>query len=123
MLESLESQFGITQSMLQFLILAGVGALILGTYWRPIAGGLGVLFVIYVFVHDPNGRTDSSTSMSPQPISEPQAIASSTLQSNTPESVRIHDEFMADCTTIAANEKEQCEEIWRETEPPESGQE
>lgn len=118
MIENLESNFGITQSLLQLLVLAGVGALFIGTYWRTIAGGLVVLFIIYIFIHDPNGVKDESEQIPRRDVSENQSVVSTAAQLKNPESVQVHDEFMADCTMIAANDRQQCEEIWRETEPP-----
>lgn len=122
MLESLEAHFGISQSMLQFLILASGLALFLGRYWRSIVGGLGLLFVIYVFVHDPNDRT-ASPPIEANTTDRALQTGQASPQPASGESARIHDEFIADCITIADNEKEQCEDIWRETEPPEEGEE
>lgn len=114
MLENLESSFGITQGLLQATIICGFLAVLVGTYWRVILAGLALLFVIHVFTYDKNGGNDPSPSISTSPSTQPIA-ALPPQQANAAR--QVHDEFMEDCMGIAANERDQCEEIWRETEP------
>ena len=104
-------QFGITQTMLQGIIVLVLIAIFLGIYWRFVAIGAGVLFVIFVFAYKPSAAKVAP--VAPVEVTVP----------NTPEvkeeptdkqTAEWHRQFMEDCLTVSENTKAQCETIWEE---------
>ena len=47
-------QFGVTQSMMQGLIIVVAVAIFLGFFWRYVVIGIGILFVAFVFTWKPS---------------------------------------------------------------------
>ena len=98
------ARYGLTPSILQVLIVAGVVLVIIGMYWHYIVAGCVVLFSLYVFAADiPNTVTNYDSVES--------ILASKPVET---EKQRWHRQFMEDCTTIAENSKETCDNIWND---------
>jgi len=98
------ARYGLTPSILQVLIVAGVVLVIIGMYWHYILAGCVVLFSLYVFAADiPNTVTNYDSVES--------IVASKPVET---EKQRWHRQFMEDCTTIAENSKETCDNIWND---------
>jgi hypothetical protein len=98
------ARYGLTPSVLQVLIVAGVVLVIIGMYWHFILAGSVVLFTLYVFAADiPNTVTNHDSVES--------IVASKPVET---EKQRWHRQFMEDCITIAENSKETCDNIWND---------
>ena len=100
--------FGITQTMLQGLILLVVATIFLGLYWRLIAAGAGILFVVFVFAYKPS--VAKVNNVAPVEVTVP---STPEIKELTQEQ-KWHNEFMEDCLTVSENTKDQCETIWSE---------
>jgi len=103
MFESL-AHYGLTQSVLQVLIVVGVVLVIIGMYWHYILAGSAVLFTLFVFA---SGNT--VTTAKPKP-NEP-VVAAKPVET---EKQRWYRQFMEDCTTVAENSQETCDNIWND---------
>jgi hypothetical protein len=103
MFESL-AHYGLTQSVLQVLIVVGVVLVIIGMYWHYILAGSAVLFTLFVFA---SGNTVTTANHEPD---EP-VVAVKPVET---EKQRWHRQFMEDCTTVAENSKETCDNIWND---------
>lgn len=105
MFESL-AHYGLSQSVLQVLIIVGVVLVVIGFYWKYILAGSLVLFSFAVFFYEsPNA----------QPV-DPVAYVRP-VKPDTPvetEKQRWHRQFIEDCTTVADNSTETCENIWND---------
>jgi hypothetical protein len=102
--------YGLTPSVLQVLIVAGVVLVIIGMYWHYILAGSAVLFTLFVFA---SGNTNTDTPVEPtksviasKPIEQVEQVET--------EKQRWHRQFMEDCITITENSKETCENIWND---------
>ena len=105
MFESL-AHYGLTQSILQVLIIVGVVLVIIGMYWHYILAGAVVLFTLFVFS---SGNTPTHTV-------EPIAVVRP-VKPDMPvetEKQRWHRQFIEDCTTVAENSIETCDNIWND---------
>jgi hypothetical protein len=91
-------QFGITQRMLEAGVLFGIAATVCAIFWRYLAIGGGVLFVVFIFANHATLNAKSAV--------EKDGVV-------TAESV-WHKQFMEDCQTVSMNSKDQCETIWLE---------
>ena len=100
------ARYGLTPSVLQVLIVAGVVLVIIGMYWHYILAGSAVLFTLFVFA---SGNTVTTANHEPD---EP-VVAVKPVQIET-EKQRWHRQFMEDCTTVAENSKETCDNIWND---------
>jgi hypothetical protein len=100
-------QFGITQQILEGVIIFGVAAILVAIYWRLLAIGAAILFCAFVFAHH-------------RPADKPQEVVTPTAVENKPEVVTQsqqdlwHKQFMEDCLSVSQNDKNQCEIIWQE---------
>jgi len=98
------ARYGLTPSVLQVLIVAGVVLVIIGMYWHYILAGSAVLFTLIVFA---SGNTVTVVNHEPD---EP-VVAVKLVET---EKQRWHRQFMEDCTTVAENSKETCDNIWND---------
>jgi len=98
------ARYGLTPSVLQVLIVAGVVLVIIGMYWKYILSGAVVVFTIFVFA---SGNTVTTANHEPD---EP-VVAVKPVET---EKQRWHRQFMEDCTTVAENSKETCDNIWND---------
>jgi hypothetical protein len=89
------ARYGLTPSVLQVLIVAGVVLVIIGMYWHYILAGSAVLFTLIVFA---SGNTVTTANHEPD---EP-VVAVKPVET---EKQRWHRQFMEDCTTVAENSK------------------
>jgi hypothetical protein len=97
------AHYGLTQSILQVLIIAGVVLVVIGFYWKYILAGSLVLFSFAVFFYEsPNTHTTESIALI-KPVSPVET-----------EKQKWHRQFIEDCTTVAENSKETCENIWND---------
>jgi hypothetical protein len=97
------AQYGLTPSILQVLIVAGVVLVIIGMYWKYILSGAAVLFTLFVFA---SGNTVTATNVPNATILAVKPVES--------EQQRWYRQFMEDCITIAENSKETCDNIWND---------
>ena len=97
------AHYGLTQSILQILIIAGVILVVIGMFWHYILAGSLVLFAFVVFFYESPGT---------HPVA-PIASVKSVPPVET-EKQRWHRQFMEDCTTVAENSKETCDNIWND---------
>ena len=97
------AHYGLTQSILQILIIAGVILVVIGMFWHYILAGSLVLFAFVVFFYESPGT---------HPVA-PIASVKSVPPIET-EKQRWHRQFMEDCTTVAENSKETCDNIWND---------
>ena len=98
------AHYGLTPSVLQVLIVTGVVLVIIGMYWHYILAGSAVLFTLFVFA---SGNTVTAANHEPvEPV-----VAVKPVET---EKQRWHRQFMEDCTTVAENSKETCENIWND---------
>lgn len=98
------AHYGLTPSVLQVLIVAGVVLVIIGMYWKYILSGAVVVFTIFVFA---SGNTVTDTNHQPD-----ESVVS--IKPVETEKQRWHRQFMEDCTTVAENSKETCDNIWND---------
>jgi hypothetical protein len=89
-------QFGITQRMLEAGVLFAIAATVCAIFWRYLAIGGGVLFIVFVFANHP------STAKS---ITDKEPLTSESVWQK---------QFMEDCMSVSMNSKSQCESIWLE---------
>ena len=100
-------QFGITQQILEGVIIFGIAAVIVAVYWRLLAIGGAILFCAFVFAHH-------------RPADKPQQVVAPAVTESKPEVVTQsqeelwHKQFMEDCLSVTSNDKNQCEVIWQE---------
>jgi len=99
------AQHGFTIGILQGIIIGGVILTIIGFYWHYILAGAAILFSIYVLATPANEINQVSTA---KPIEHIET-----------QEERWHREFMEDCTSIAANSKQTCDDLWTEREADE----
>ena len=100
------AHYGLTQSILQILIIAGVILVVIGMFWHYILAGSLVLFAFVVFFYE---------SPKTQPV-DPVAVVRP-VNPDSPvetEKQRWHRQFMEDCTTVADNSTETCDNIWND---------
>jgi hypothetical protein len=98
------AHYGLTPSVLQVLIVAGVVLVIIGMYWKYILAGSAIVFTLFVFA-----STNAVTTANHEP-DEP-VVAVKPVET---EKQRWHRQFMEDCTTVAENSSETCENIWND---------
>ena len=113
-------QFGVTQSMMQGLIIVVAVAIFLGFFWRYVVIGIGILFVAFVFTWKPS--VAKVTPVAPVEVTKP--ADAEVVIPNQPEVKEVaptdkqtaewHRQFMEDCLTVSENTKAQCETIWEE---------
>ena len=96
------AHYGLNQGALQALIIAGVVLVILGTYWKMIVLGCVMVFSFMVFSGNP-----STSPVEPVAAVKP-------VQPVESEQQRWHRQFLEDCTNVAENSKETCENIWND---------
>jgi hypothetical protein len=102
--------YGLTPSVLQVLIVAGVALVIVGFYWHYILAGGAVLFSIYILF-------TANAAVIERNLPDSPVVAVNPIQHVLPietEKQRWYRQFMEDCTTIAENSKETCENIWND---------
>ena len=97
------THYGLTQSILQILIITGVVLVVIGMFWHYILAGSLVLFAFVVFFYESPGT---------HPVA-PIASVKSVPPVET-EKQRWHRQFMEDCTTVADNSTETCDNIWND---------
>ena len=102
------ARYGLTPSVLQVLIIAGVFLVVIGMYWHYIVAGAAVLFTIFVFCSGNTGVVDASQPVDPvvavRPVKPVEPVET--------EQQKWHRQFLEDCTNLAENSKETCENIW-----------
>jgi hypothetical protein len=99
--------YGLTPSILQVLIVAGVALVIVGFYWHYILAGGAVLFSIYILF-------TANADVIERNLSDTSIVAVKPVVTIETEKQRWYRQFMEDCTTIAENSKETCENIWND---------
>lgn len=99
--------YGLTPSILQVLIVAGVALVIVGFYWHYILAGGAVLFSIYILF-------TANADVIERNLSDSSIVAVKPVMTIETEKQRWHRQFMEDCITIAENSKETCENIWND---------
>jgi len=99
--------YGLTPSILQVLIVAGVALVIVGFYWHYILAGGAVLFSIYILF-------TANADVIERNLSDTSIVAVKPVMTIETEKQRWYRQFMEDCTTIAENSKETCENIWND---------
>jgi hypothetical protein len=101
------AHFGLTIEVLQALIIGGVLIVIIGTFWHYILAGCAVVFCLCVLCANvkPSYKIE-------QPVASVKPIVPSTPVET--EKQRWHRQFMEDCTTVADNSTETCENIWND---------
>jgi hypothetical protein len=99
--------YGLTPSILQVLIVAGVALVIVGFYWHYILAGGAVLFSIYILF-------TANADVIERNLSDSSIVAVKPVMTIETEKQRWYRQFMEDCTTIAENSKETCENIWND---------
>jgi len=100
------ARYGLTPSILQIIIVAGVALVIIGMYWHYILAGCAVLFTMFVFAA---GNTTIADLKPVDPV-----VAVKPVQPVETEQQRWHRQFLEDCTNVAENSKETCENIWND---------
>jgi hypothetical protein len=99
--------YGLTPSVLQVLIVAGVALVIVGFYWHFILAGGAVLFSIYILAA-------ANAAVIERNLPDSSVVAVNPIQHIETEKQRWYRQFMEDCITIAENSKETCENIWND---------
>jgi hypothetical protein len=99
--------YGLTPSILQVLIVAGVALVIVGFYWHYILAGGAVLFSIYILFA-------ANIDVIENHLSNPSVVSIKPIVPIETEKQRWYRQFMEDCTTIAENSKETCDNIWND---------
>jgi len=99
--------YGLTPSILQVLIVAGVALVIVGFYWHYILAGGAVLFSIYILF-------TANADVIERNLSDTSIVVVKPVMTIETEKQRWYRQFMEDCTTIAENSKETCENIWND---------
>ena len=97
------AHYGLTQSILQILIIAGVILVVIGMFWHYILAGSLVLFAFVVFFYESPGTHPDA------PIASVKSVPPVETEKQ-----RWHRQFMEDCTTVAENSKETCDNIWND---------
>jgi len=97
------AHYGLTPTILQLLIVAGVVLVIIGMYWHYILAGCAVVFTLFVF-------TTGNPTVAQHEPDEP-VVAVKPVET---EQQRWHRQFLEDCTNIAENSNETCENIWND---------
>ena len=113
-------QFGISQVMLQGVIIVVGVAIFLGLFWRYVAIGAGMLLVLVVFAYKPSvAKVQNVTS--PEVVKpadgevvKPEAPEVKEIAPTDKQTAEWHRQFMEDCLTVSENTKAQCETIWEE---------
>jgi hypothetical protein len=99
--------YGLTPSILQVLIVAGVALVIVGFYWHYILAGGAVLFSIYILFA-------ANIDVIENHLSNPSVVSIKPIVPIETEKQRWYRQFMEDCTTIAENSKDTCDNIWND---------
>lgn len=107
MYTEMTKMFGVSQSMLETIVLCGIAVAVLGVvlvlFWKYILAGVGVLFCFVVLANH-------------KPTEEPKEefITSSVIQTPTPPVVEKTDKdmFLEDCLEYTDYSKKRCEFIW-----------
>ena len=113
-------QFGVSQVMLQGVIIVVGVAIFLGLFWRYVAIGAGMLLVLVVFAYKPSVAKV-------QNVTSPEVVKPADVEvavPNAPEVKEVtptdkqvdtwHKQFMEDCLSVTNNTKSECENIWSE---------
>ena len=103
MFEMLASH-GLTQGILEAIVIFGGLAIIIAFFWRMIVIGAGVILVVMIILNHQDPTTAAAEA-------KPAVKTEAQIKADRKE------EFMKDCLGIAANDKDQCELIWQEKEP------
>jgi hypothetical protein len=93
------SNFGITSTILQVIIIACVAIVLIGIYWRIVAIGAGILTCAVVFAM-PSNKAPTSLDQPNKAIVKPED--------------KVPEEFLTDCQLYNETTRTQCELIWKE---------
>ena len=113
-------QFGVSQVMLQGVIIVVGVAIFLGLFWRYVAIGAGMLLVLVVFAYKPSvAKVQNVTSPEVVKPADGEVVKPEApeVKEITPTDKQVdtwHKQFMEDCMSITENTKSQCETIWGE---------
>ena len=99
------THYGLSVSVLQAVIIGGVILVVIGTYWKLILSGFLVLFSFMILVN-----TDATVATVQEPIVQEASVS----KPAETEKQRWHRQFLEDCTSVAENSKETCENIWND---------
>ena len=84
---------------------------LIAMYWRLLVIGAGGVFIVWVFLNHQViakniDQVENKVETAVESIQKP-------LENSKDEAIKkLHDEFMEDCMDVAANEQEECEDIW-----------
>ena len=113
-------QFGVSQVMLQGVIIVVGVAIFLGLFWRYVAIGAGMLLVLVVFAYKPSvAKVQNVTSPEVVKPADGEVVKPEApeVKEITPTDKQVdtwHKQFMEDCMGVSENTKAQCETIWGE---------
>ena len=94
------ASFGLTTKVLQIIIVGGIAVFIFGLYWRLIATGAAIAFVIFILTIPSKADVTPASNVEPAKVYESDVAPA---------------EFIKDC--IRYNEKatkSSCEKMWKE---------
>jgi hypothetical protein len=124
--------YGLTVDLLQVGIFAAIIALVLGTFWKHIVAGVGILFCVVVFAMPskksdvnvaPKSKTEQIEIAPIEPKNEEMPKAEQHSKNNVPQLPKYTEEgqaeFMDDCQTIGHFSADVCENLWKSREEDE----
>jgi hypothetical protein len=123
------ASYGITLGMVQMAIIAGIVVYIIGTYWKVLLTGAGIITIAIILLYsESNGNKPTemqSTEVKPTEVNNIPVVTESSnapvlVESpNAPEPVptpkvmpKVPDAFMEDCMKEAEYTKDECQKIW-----------
>jgi hypothetical protein len=104
---------GITLGMVQMTIIAGIVVYIIGTYWKVLLTGAGIITIAVILLYsESNGNKPSTSTV----VVERTTTNAPVVESVPPPTLKVMptvpDAFMEDCMKDAEYTKEECEKIW-----------
>jgi len=115
LLNTLQSS-GITIGMVQLAIIAGIVVYIIGTYWKVLLTGAGIITIAIILLYsESNGNKPTEVNNTPTTVETTSNVPVEVLPTpvSPPKVIStVPDAFMEDCMKDAEYTKEECEKIW-----------
>jgi hypothetical protein len=110
------ASYGITLGMVQMTIIAGIVVYIIGTYWKVLLTGAGIITIAVILLYsESNGNKPTEVNNTPTTVETTSNVPVEVLPTpvSPPKVIpTVPDAFMEDCMKDAEYTKEECEKIW-----------
>lgn len=118
--------FGASQQMLEYIVIFGVLAVVIGTvfvlFWKQIVVGIMAVLCLAVFAnHKPSEIPVTTKSSEKQIEIVPETKPEQKVQAQEELDDKIY--FMEDCLSFTDYSEKKCEDIWHKRDRPELAQE